>query len=571
MKKAVATLLLTSIVLSGVLVAIITGAYTKYSLEKAIEDNIAELQVKLEPVFVVFDKMVEREERRIQKNMIERLPEMHRALTNGRASVAEISNEDLTRMVEKYEFSEGYIINREGVIIQTTYSPDKNFNLNNISKSFSDFLTNIYGKGEVVTDRLTLSTKTGILNVYGYYSPPGSDSIVEASVNIREYMKSFSGAEYVTFVFQTLFESAMQSNAKVQDVDLFMYNELAAWSVLHEGHPLDNDVRTQLIEKPQVRIKLDNKLIVYSRFKPTLKKDLFTQDFCTKVVYDITDLNSVVLNFSIYAVICMILILPFVYLIVSKAISRRIVEPIGAIVTSLEAVKDGRYDIKLDIKSVSEVETIADAVNKMQGQIVRREQALEESNSMLERRVLERTKQLDQARQEAESLAHTDMLTGMPNRRSFYERAEEAFSVSKRYGRPLSAIVMDIDHFKIINDTYGHAVGDKILKEVAQAFFSASRDIDISGRVGGEEFALVLPETLETNAAAFAERLRGLISEIRISHEGTELSVTASFGVSRQDRQCETLDELLAHADLALYDAKESGRNTVKIYQNSGP
>ncbi len=168
------------------------------------------------------------------------------------------------------------------------------------------------------------------------------------------------------------------------------------------------------------------------------------------------------------------------------------------------------------------------------------------------------------ARDRAEHLARIDALTGLCNRRAFYEQGETLLRQARRYGKPLSLIMLDIDHFKSINDSRGHAAGDATLQAVALTIQETPRETDIAGRVGGEEFALLLPETSLADASRLAERLRTRIAEkMSVPHDGGEIRVTASFGVAEFDSTTESLDVLIARADALLYRAKESGRNRV--------
>ena len=168
------------------------------------------------------------------------------------------------------------------------------------------------------------------------------------------------------------------------------------------------------------------------------------------------------------------------------------------------------------------------------------------------------------ARDRAEHLARIDALTGMCNRRAFYEQGETLLRQARRYGKPLSLIMLDIDHFKSVNDSRGHAAGDATLQAVALAIQETPRETDVAGRVGGEEFALLLPETTLADATRLAERLRSRIAEkLSVAHGDGEIRVTASFGVAEFDSTTESLDVLVARADALLYRAKESGRNRV--------
>ena len=165
-------------------------------------------------------------------------------------------------------------------------------------------------------------------------------------------------------------------------------------------------------------------------------------------------------------------------------------------------------------------------------------------------------------------LAQTDMLTGLPNRRHFIEMAERELDRRHRYGGPLSVLMMDIDHFKKINDTYGHQVGDTVLQTVGQHFPPMLRNSDFVGRLGGEEFAAMLPETEAGRALEVAERVRQQVEKMEIACEdGRPLHFTLSIGVASLDGPGDcSLDALLAQADEALYAAKRDGRNRVQMF-----
>lgn len=161
-------------------------------------------------------------------------------------------------------------------------------------------------------------------------------------------------------------------------------------------------------------------------------------------------------------------------------------------------------------------------------------------------------------------LATTDPLTGLNNRRSFEELAEREFKRAKRYGNPLAALMLDIDWFKQVNDTHGHAAGDEVLKAVARVITDTLRETDLAGRMGGEEFAALLPETDARGAHEVAERLRHTLAETGATTGGTQLHVTASIGLAQRNEADKDLAGLLKRADEALYRAKQSGRNRVE-------
>jgi diguanylate cyclase (GGDEF)-like protein/PAS domain S-box-containing protein len=166
------------------------------------------------------------------------------------------------------------------------------------------------------------------------------------------------------------------------------------------------------------------------------------------------------------------------------------------------------------------------------------------------------------AEQELEQLAQTDFLTGVANRRHFLMLAEQELSRTQRYGGPLSVFMIDVDHFKNVNDTHGHQVGDQVLETLGRVCRQAMRDIDIVGRLGGEEFGVVLPQTDHGAALEAAERLRRAVLDAKVALEhGLPLSITISIGVATLGDPTTNIDTLLSQADQALYAAKDSGRN----------
>jgi diguanylate cyclase (GGDEF)-like protein len=163
--------------------------------------------------------------------------------------------------------------------------------------------------------------------------------------------------------------------------------------------------------------------------------------------------------------------------------------------------------------------------------------------------------------------ASTDALTGVMSRRAFNEQADREIARADRYGSPLSCALIDADHFKAINDTYGHGVGDLVLKHLAAVCSKELRTSDCIGRIGGEEFAIMLPDTELGTAMQVAERLRKLIASTPLDTGGGQMvKLTASIGVAAYSQSTKTFDGLLSNADFAMYDAKNGGRNRVACY-----
>ena len=170
----------------------------------------------------------------------------------------------------------------------------------------------------------------------------------------------------------------------------------------------------------------------------------------------------------------------------------------------------------------------------------------------------------------ASDAARTDELTGLNNLRAFKEQAETMFAYTQRYGLPLCALLVDIDHFKKINDTLGHAAGDQVLKTVVKRLKATLREADLIGRLGGEEFGILLAGTDLHNALQTAEKLRLAVEALEVPINGTRLHVTISVGVAQAGASCTDITSLLAQADAAMYYAKSNGRNRVHSSTKQG-
>ena len=162
-------------------------------------------------------------------------------------------------------------------------------------------------------------------------------------------------------------------------------------------------------------------------------------------------------------------------------------------------------------------------------------------------------------------MAVTDPLTGALNRRAFFHLTEREIARSRRHNIPLTTVLFDIDHFKKVNDVHGHATGDDVIRSLARVVSREIRDEDYLGRLGGEEFGLVLPETTPVQAVMLAQRLRHKIKAMKFMGDGGTFSITASFGIAGVDPHDADVHPSLEHADRALYQAKRNGRDRVEL------
>ena len=182
-----------------------------------------------------------------------------------------------------------------------------------------------------------------------------------------------------------------------------------------------------------------------------------------------------------------------------------------------------------------------------------------------ERQIREIMAALEEAKQDAENLARFDALTGVLSRRALLEALDVEVARAKRYKNALSCLMIDLDHFKLFNDTYGHQFGDKVLQRIARVISGRCRTNDHLGRYGGEEFLIILPQTGIDGATTFAERVRAAVAETSLDRD--EERVTLSIGVAEWRDGDDSARRLISQADRALLEAKATGRNCTMAYQ----
>ena len=253
-----------------------------------------------------------------------------------------------------------------------------------------------------------------------------------------------------------------------------------------------------------------------------------------------------------------------------------------------EKIKDKAVaeDIPLIVMSTStdlssNVQELVSGVNDYITKPVKPMEALTRINAQLRflkaRRELERkNKELIQMNLLLQEAAITDPLTGLYNKGYILNRLQSDIAHSIRYEEPISFILGDIDHFKGINDTYGHTTGDEVLKCVASVIKNTIREVDIASRYGGEEFLIICPNTDKTGAAILAERIRENVEKLNFSYKKKKIHITISLGVNSAKfklptKALDVVGNLIESADSALYTAKSNGRNRVEIYNTMNP
>jgi diguanylate cyclase (GGDEF)-like protein len=244
--------------------------------------------------------------------------------------------------------------------------------------------------------------------------------------------------------------------------------------------------------------------------------------------------------------------------LLSTLIATSVTRPIAHISEVVTRIKGGELAARTVPAESGVMASLATGINDMALRIAFTQEDLRHQ-------VATATAELRQQKEAAEMAARVDTLTGVASRRAFTEAAESEVQRALRYGTPLSLLLVDLDHFKAVNDRYGHHTGDAVLASFARTLTEAVREVDIVGRWGGEEFVVLLPGIGSAEAMQVAERMRSATADSRLYVQGRQILYTASFGVAEFNQSELSFYGFLARADLALYCAKDRGRNRVEL------
>jgi diguanylate cyclase (GGDEF)-like protein len=244
--------------------------------------------------------------------------------------------------------------------------------------------------------------------------------------------------------------------------------------------------------------------------------------------------------------------------LLSTVIASSVTRPIRHISQVVARIEQGEIGARTVAAEAGVLAPLAAGINDMAARVALTEEELRQQIALA-------TNELRLQKEAAERAARVDTLTGVANRRAFSEIAENEVQRALRYGTPLSLVLIDLDHFKSINDHYGHQTGDAVLASFARTVTGVVREVDIVGRWGGEEFVVLLPGTAADEAMQAAERMRQAVADTRLQAQGRQIVYTASFGVAQFNPTELTFYGLVARADAALYRAKDLGRNRVEL------
>lgn len=281
-------------------------------------------------------------------------------------------------------------------------------------------------------------------------------------------------------------------------------------------------------------------------------------------------LDRVLFGFSLIAISAIIKI-SILFGLFIWAFNRYLETPLKELMSQVDEVQlDQSISKRISLSNIenNELSQLQEHINKMLSAMKSDRQRLMEDElskrNWLENAVKNRTEELEISNEKLKELASRDSLTGALNRGSFFETAQHLLTLSQRQKSTTSFVLLDLDRFKMINDTYGHFIGDQVLIHFTKTIQSLLRKSDLIGRVGGEEFAILLSNTVNDDAVRLADKIRMAIGNSTLEIDGKTVRYTVSLGVESSDPEDLLIDDLFKRADLKLYSAKDKGRNRVE-------
>ncbi|MBZ9610509.1 diguanylate cyclase [Rheinheimera maricola] len=361
---------------------------------------------------------------------------------------------------------------------------------------------------------------------------------------------------------QDILASAITAEAASEDVEALVLGENGNWlhpfayiGKLAVPESLPELGQVAIVDWPDEGRFLTTRLAVNASTSSELGWQLVVRQPISRALQPVDELNKQLFILCFFTLLLSIML--------AYQLARRFSYPIERLADSAEQIALGGEHVDFAVNSsLHEFSRLSLSLGKMMEKLAVRRQELEQANTHLEQQVVIRTADLERANAALQDLSHKDALTGICNRRAADERLKTAHLALKRGAAVYAVMLLDIDHFKQVNDNFGHEAGDKVIQQVANLLQDSVRETDIVARYGGEEFIVVLAQTEPAKATLIAEKLRAAIAADRMTAVG---QITASIGVAIANIRDTDAEAVVRRADAAMYQAKRTGRNRVQL------
>ncbi len=389
-----------------------------------------------------YDMLMFEIEKRMDLKIEQELPGLATELLASKNDLNNLSQRDMKALLNKYGFNDLYLIDQDGLIFNTTFEPDLNFNLRKISKTFNRFLQEILNQGIVQTERISISSKTGTIKKYAYYSPIDSDIIIEVSISLQEYISMYFSEALGGYLSGDLFQEVADNSSFIIELDIYSVNPVGQWSLIREETQMSDEIYEMVKNKRPFTIENNGFVESYypSAFR-VVKSSVPEDDLWIKIVFDFSSIHVHQRMILIISIVIAMLSIVITYFIVSGYIGKNIIDRITVINHALNRIASGSREEKLDLTEKDELTKISNNILFMQRQIDEKEKAIIDINDDLESIVEKRTMALSR-----EIKSHKDTVVQLQDAIITSEAANRSkneflTNVSHEIQTPLNAVI----------------------------------------------------------------------------------------------------------------------------------
>lgn len=576
MKRLVWQLLSVSFFIFFLLMSIVWNKLSQDQIRKNAELDAYNFHHQMEERFRLFERIISVPATLLNETIRRSLPKITQELLAKKKDPFDWTETELKDLTQKFYLSDISILDTNAVIQNSSKNILQQLEFTNDYVFHPNILKNAIGTNRVLTQTPSLNFETGIVEVRGLFGPEKNQNIlVSASVNINQSVSINESADFMDYMFFEFFSNSQQERYNVSDIDLAIVKDSEQFSLIGSDVGIEYADNTELFQNKKSGIdfiKTNGGIDAISQITVSDNNLDYADHIILRTRHNFgKDREEFIYSWKVATASLLVLFL-VIWAALFYFLSRRIIKSSHLIKFGIQQFTAGNYDDQISIEQNDEFQEISVALNSSAKKMADREKSLLESRMDLEKLVDDRTialrneiEQRSVAETRLKEMSLTDHMTKIGNRRHFDSFLASQFSLYKRKSVPFSINLIDIDHFKQTNDLHGHPAGDAVLIQLASLINSLIREYDCFCRIGGEEFAIILPETDLESAKRFAERVLREVRDGNFIIDAGVLKTTVSIGVAELSPRDADEYSLLKRADQALYNAKRSGRDRLEL------
>jgi diguanylate cyclase (GGDEF)-like protein len=479
-----------------------------------------------------------------EQELSESLPaiaqEVFEHIANNSLPVQKVDTQFLAQLRDKYNLSDIHLINDELIVFASTFEQEIGLDMKGYTADYTQMLTNQLNNARFDTHRVSLSTATGDLKKYAYFSLNGSNIIVNGDIDVKRRLELEDNDDIAEYLVGDYLTKLLSKYKSISYIDVFIVTDADQWSLFNSGKRINEKTARALFNGDYERVESDMSVILPVDME---SYELVGFKGFLQIDFDNTLLLATKQKLQISALIATLVVMIFLIVTLQFVAKRFVIHRFSSLLMQIKARESSAQTIQLP--GDDELSQLGDAINDMMKRI-EHEQALNKKLT---------------------DISQKDALTGLANRRWFDEKVEIEWNKAILVESHFSLLMIDIDFFKEFNDAYGHIAGDNCLRVVAKTLSSElSRPGDFIARYGGEEFICVLSNTNAQGASQLAGSILRRVESLNIKHDESTISsyVTISIGcLTVHGKSAMSITDLIGMVDVELYKAKQNGRNQI--------